>query len=249
MSNCFVKKLFKCFKKKKQFPFPKELSSDEIDLLRYIKNNDLSMVSYQRLCATLLACKHAIESKIPGDFVECGVWRGGNALIAAWMFKKYQVNKKVYLFDTFQGMTKPSKKDQHLIKGNDPMQKFLDKQKDSHNEWCYASLEDVKSHFKSLELLSDHIFFIQGDVELTLAQEQNLPKQISVLRLDTDWYASTYKELNVLYPLLANGGTLIIDDYGTWKGSKDAVDQYFNEHPPRLLFQFTDDSGRMATKF
>lgn len=57
--------------------------------------------------------------------------------------------------------------------------------------------------------------------------KRNLPKKISILRLDTDFYSSTKIELEVLYPRLVKGGVLIIDDYGYWQGSRKAVDEYF----------------------
>ena len=60
-----------------------------------------------------------------------------------------------------------------------------------------------------------------------LALKKNIPKKISLLRLDTDWYESTKIELEILYPLLQKGGILIIDDYGHWGGSKKAVDEFF----------------------
>ena len=70
---------------------------------------------------------------------------------------------------------------------------------------------NVKNH--------NNIKLIQGKVEDTLKEEKNLPKSISVLRLDTDWYESTKMELQVLYPRLVKGGILIIDDYGCWENA------------------------------
>jgi hypothetical protein len=67
----------------------------------------------------------------------------------------------------------------------------------------------------------------KGPVEKTLLNKKNLPKKISLLRLDTDFYESTKIELEILYPLLVKKGVLIIDDYGHWKGARKAVDEYF----------------------
>ena len=67
--------------------------------------------------------------------------------------------------------------------------------------------------------------FIKGPVEETLVQHK--PKKISILRLDTDWYSSTKKELEILYPKLVKNGVIIIDDYGHWEGCRKACDQYF----------------------
>lgn len=53
---------------------------------------------------------------------------------------------------------------------------------------------------------------------------------ILILRLDTDFFASTKIELEVLYPKLVSGGVLIIDDYGHWKGQRKAVDDFFGKN-------------------
>ena len=68
---------------------------------------------------------------------------------------------------------------------------------------------------------------MEGKVEDTIPGEA--PEEIAVLRLDTDWYESTKHELEHLYRRLAPGGVLIIDDYGTWEGSKDATDEFLAE--------------------
>jgi O-methyltransferase len=77
---------------------------------------------------------------------------------------------------------------------------------------------------------------------------QTLPNKICVLRLDTDWYESTKKELEILYPKLSINGCLIIDDYGHWSGAKKATDEYFETHHNRPLLHCIDYTGRAAVK-
>ena len=124
-------------------------------------------------------------------------------------------------------------------------------QRDEYNEWCYASLEDVKSNFKKASL-TDYAIFIKGDVEETLTKTSNLPNNgISLLRLDTDFYESTKVELNVLYPMLSVRGVCLLDDYGTWKGQKKAVDEYFNQPSfinNKPLISVVDTGGRSLIK-
>jgi O-methyltransferase len=69
-----------------------------------------------------------------------------------------------------------------------------------------------------------------------------------LLRLDTDWYDSTRHELVHLFPRLSQGGVLIIDDYGHWKGARQAVDDYLKESGTRLLLNRIDYTGRIAVK-
>ena len=76
-----IKKFLKIFKLELSFikeqKFPPELSIKEIKAIRYVKDNNLTMGSIDKLINTALACKYLINNNIDGDFVECGVWRGG----------------------------------------------------------------------------------------------------------------------------------------------------------------------------
>lgn len=229
-------------------PAPIELSDEDVQLVEYVIKCELSMVSPQGLFSTLSASKYVAENNIPGDFVECGVWRGGNAIIAAEIFKRYKVDKKVYLFDTFQGMTEPTVDDVSVQENKPAMIQYLKSQRETHNEWCFASLPEVRGNFQARGLLSGDITFIEGPVEQTLKITENLPERISLLRLDTDWYESTRLELEVLYPLLVPGGFLVIDDYGFWSGSRKATDEFFAGSTSRPYFHPIDDQRRIAVK-
>jgi len=227
---------------------PVEFSDEEKTLYEYIKNNRLSITYDRGLIATMMACRYVIERSVPGDFVECGVWRGGNAILAAALFKTYKVDKKVYLFDTFQGMTEPTDFDRYAATDKPAAGVFKQAQRETHNEMCYASYEDVESNFRSAGLLDGNIVFVKGDVLETLRDPANLPVNVSLLRLDTDWYESTKAELEVLYPRLSRGGVLIVDDYGYWTGAKKATDEYFSETATRPFLQYVDFTARMAVK-
>jgi hypothetical protein len=88
--------------------------------------------------------------------------------------------------------------------------------------------------------------FAKGRVEETLPAQA--PDQLALVRLDTDWYESTRHELVHLYPRLAPGGVLIIDDYGHWDGVKRAVDEYFSAQAEPLLLSRIDYAARVAVK-
>ncbi len=75
---------------------------------------------------------------------------------------------------------------------------------------------------------------------------KDTPGNIALLRLDTDWYASTVKELQVLYPLIVKRGVLIIDDYGHFDGARKAVDEYFKDQI--ILLNRIDYTGRLGIK-
>lgn len=228
-------------------PFPIEMSRAEKDLFNYVRRNQLTMVSDERLFATILACKYVIANEVNGDFVECGVWRGGNALLAAGIFKLHGADRKVLLFDTFAGMTAPTQVDTVAATGEAARTMHITRQRETHNEWCFAQLEDVKQAFRGADLLTTNVVFVQGDVLQTLAVPENVPQAISVLRLDTDWYESTRLELLTLYPRLSVGGVIMVDDYGYWAGARKAVDEYFATRSCPF-FQYTDEGGRAGVK-
>ena len=138
-------------------PFPVEFSAEEKQLFKHVRDQQLTMVSDERLYATMLACKHVIEHDIAGDFVECGVWRGGNSLLAAALVKLYGAARNVYLFDTFAGMTEPKRVDVDLSTGEPAEVRYATDQRATHNEWCYASLEDVQASFARAGLLGTNV--------------------------------------------------------------------------------------------
>jgi hypothetical protein len=227
--------------------FPVEFDDDDRDILRRVIDRKLSKARYERLVATLMACRHVASAAIEGDFVECGVWRGGNALIAADVFSRLCKPAKIFLYDTFAGMTAPGPEDVEATSGKSAVSRYLRSKQDTHNKWCYSPLEEVQEIFREAGLLSDYVRMIKGDVLATLDNEDNLPKRVSVLRLDTNWYESTRKELEVFWPRLAQGGILMIDDYGHWSGARKAVDEFFSG-PARPFFHYIDYTGRLVIK-
>ena len=187
-----------------------------------------TMTTLERQWALIQSLRHVKQHNVGGDIVECGVWRGGNLILATLYGKELNDQRVVWGFDTFEGMSAPEDIDQRLVDDSSAFGKFEESQTQSYNDWCYCSIEDVKSHIQSFDVPDSNIKLIKGKCEDTLKVAENLPEEISILRLDTDWYESTRTELEVLYPRLSNNGVLIIDDYGHWKGAKKAVDEYFD---------------------
>jgi O-methyltransferase len=226
--------------------FPVEIAESDQAAFRYVREKQLSTSSEERLFATIMACRYAVEHNIAGDFVECGVWRGGNSILAAEVFRSLRSSKKVWLFDTFKGMTKPTGVDVNY-RGEPAQLKLRDTRRGDGSDWCYSPIEEVQANFAAVGLLGPRVKFVKGDVAQTLARSEGLPELIAVLRLDTDWYESTRVELEALYPRLARGGILIIDDYGHWGGARKAVDEYFSQRD-RPFLQYIDQTARIGVK-
>ena len=108
------------------------------------------------------------------------------------------------------------------------------------------SLEEVRANLLSTGYPPERLHFVKGMVERTLPDAA--PQQVALLRLDTDWYASTKHELEHLFPRIARNGVLIIDDYGHYVGARQAVDEYIEQHRLPLLLNRIDYTARLAVK-
>lgn len=222
-----------------------EISQIELDIVKSISNYSMSTPANH--WAIIQSIKHISKNNIDGDFVECGVWKGGNIILFKLILDLLKLNKNIYAFDTFEGMPEPGEKDFDLK--NIDAKKTFDKYKNKDIKWCYSTLDEVKSNIKSFNANYIETYnFVKGKVEETLNDEKNLPNKISLLRLDTDFFDSTKKELEVLFPKLVSGGVLIIDDYGHWKGAKKAVDQYFELDKNFLWLHRIDYASRLLIK-
>jgi hypothetical protein len=153
-------------------------------------------------------------------------------------------DRELYLYDTFAGMPPPSEADT-TRSGERAADLLAHWDTDSHI-WAIASLSDVRTAVLSTRYPEQRIHFVEGLVEETLPAAA--PEEIALLRLDTDWYQSTKHELEQLYPRLAPGGVLILDDYGHWQGARRAVDEYLAEKRISLLLNRVDGTARIAVK-
>lgn len=220
---------------------PELNAADEAMLARV---RSLSMTDRVAQWEFIRAIRNVVARGVPGDIAECGVWRGGNLALAGMLRDDLGFARQIWAYDTFAGMTKPAPVDRKALSDTDPGAVHAALDRGSHNEWCYASIEQVVANFSTLA--SGELRTVQGPVEETLRHPDNLPEQIAVLRLDTDFYDSTKAELEALFPRLSPGGVLIIDDYGEWEGCRKAVDEYFAGKP--VWLQRVTHTVRMMIK-
>ena len=187
---------------------------------------------------------HIVETGVPGDVVECGVWRGGSAMLAALtLLELGETDRTIWLYDTYAGMP-PDPSDLDVNRFGVSAREMLDSREriaGAKNVWVYATLEDVRANMESTGY--PNVRYIEGKIEDTIPAQT--PERISLLRLDTDWYRSTRHELEHLWPLLEPGGVFILDDYGWWDGARRAVDEF---GLGELLIRVGDEGCRIATK-
>jgi hypothetical protein len=158
------------------------------------------------------------------------------------------MNRRVLLFDTFQGMTEPGAEDVDLM-GTSAEAIFGPHAYAPDNPLCRAGLDEVKRNIATIGYPGELVEFIPGDVRQTVRAFR--PRPISLLRLDTDFYDSTKIELDILYPYLRERGVLIIDDYGHWQGARRAVDEYMatlRAAGRAPMLNIIDYTGRLAVK-
>ena len=198
-----------------------------------------TQTSLERVITLADAVDYVVEADVPGDFVECGVWRGGSSMaIALTLLARGAGHRRLWLYDTFGEMPAPGTHDRDYA-GREVAGHEASMLGDSG-----LSLADVQAAMRSTGYPEAQISYVRGRVEETLPA--SAPDQIALLRLDTDWYDSIRHELVHLYPRLVSGGVLIIDDYGHYAGARQAVDEYFAGNP--ILLARVDYTGRMAVK-
>jgi O-methyltransferase len=192
------------------------------------------------------AIQYIVRNGIPGDIVECGVWRGGSMMLAAMALRRFgDTGRKLYLYDTFEGMTRPDERDVDWD-GQDYRQRWDEAHAANRTMGFGGSVDDVRANVAATGYPEENLVFVKGPVEQTIPG--TVPERAALLRLDTDWYNSTWHELVHLYPRLSVGGILIVDDYGWCQGAREATDKYIADNRVRILLSRIEESVRLAVK-
>jgi O-methyltransferase len=228
----------------KRKALPSDYDDEAKEIVRAVR--PWTMTGADKVYALIQAVRYVTRHRIPGDVVECGVWRGGSMQAAArTLLAVNDTSRDLHLFDTFEGMPAPSERDVRRSDERTAEELLAEEERARSLVWAVASLEDVRQGFAQIPYPSERIHFVKGRVEDTIPE--HAPDRISILRLDTDWYESTRHELEHLYPRLSPGGVLLLDDYGYWEGAREAVDEFLEETGERLLL-VRMASGRLAVK-
>ena len=231
ISKKIIKKIFNSFgleiKRKnnfqdRYFDSVTEMTEREVQILNEISEIALSSVANQ--WSIIQSLKHIKEKNIPGEIVECGVYKGGSLILICLISQMIELSRAIIGFDTFEdGFDKISKFDLSIKK-----KKIEDLNFEKN---FFPSVDDVLDIIKQFNIKKNYFpKLVKGKTQETLLLSENIPNSISFLRLDTDIYEPTADQLDKLYPKLSSGGILHIDDYGHCPGVKKAVDEYFKGH-------------------
>lgn len=221
-----------------------DLDPDFHSLVEFVK--PYTMTSIERLYDLYKSVEYVVKAKIPGDFLECGVWRGGSMMLVAKILVCLgDTSRKLYLFDTFEGHPKPDSELDVDLWGNRAVNEWVNYRKtDESSDWAFVSIEEVRSNMEKTGYPMASVEFVKGMVEKT-APTLHI-EELALARLDTDWYESARVGLATFWPRLVPGGVLIIDDYGHYQGQRKAVDEYFAPNP--VLLHRVDYSCRTVVK-
>jgi len=219
---------------------PPDYDPSTVELYQKIK--PYTLTSHERMSALRQAVIYLVKAKVPGAFIECGVWRGGSMMaVALTLVELGSTDRDLYLFDTFETMPPPGEHDVDVwgTHANEYYEDAL-----AAPGFAYLPQEQIRSLLEQTGYPADRLHFVKGMVEETIPE--HAPEQIALCRLDTDWYESTAHEMEHLYPRITPGGILIVDDYGHFLGSKRAVDEYIDKHGLALLLNRIDFTGRLV---
>ena len=198
-----------------------EASEDTMSQLKFFSEKSLATIP--NLWSISQIIKYISDNNIEGDIVECGIYNGSTLAFISKNLKKNNLSKNIWGYDTFEeGFLLENYTEKDLSPKN-KKQQFIKKNA------IHPSVSDIIKNINELDNYDENIIkLIKGDILKTLNSKSNIPDKISFLRMDTDIYATTLKQLEVLYPKLAVGGILHIDDYGMCPGVRMAVDEYFS---------------------
>jgi hypothetical protein len=194
----------------------------ENESILYEKYAEFTMVGKDKFFESLALSERITET--PGSIVEAGVWKGG--MLAA--LAEFHGNSRSYFaYDSFQGLPEAQ-----AIDGEGAKRYQSDTSAVNYYDNCAAGENFITDLF--LKLPHCDLRIVKGWFTDTLRETTNLPDQIALLRMDGDWYESTMQIMEFLYPKVAKGGVIIIDDYDYWEGCKKALHTYFNRNSLRV---------------
>ncbi len=186
-------------------------------LIRVVR--PFTMISGLRLIM-LYGLAREMGSNIEGDIVECGVCNGGSAALIGAAIRDYP-NCSLLLYDTFEGLPAPSPKDgllAHKFEGE-----------------CKGSTEAVLEVLRKTRFPLERVVFRKGLFKDTFNEIPT--KCVVLLHIDADWYDSVLHSLRTFYPLIPDGGIIVLDDFGFWEGAREAFYDFCKEQGIKPLLE------------
>ena len=201
-----------------------------------------TMVAQQSLLELANEVRTLLAMNIAGNFVECGVWKGGSAFLMAELLRAADQgdrprDRTVWLFDSFEGLPAPVQ-----IDGTAANAWANDKSSPAYRDNLRVSLDDVRAAAQQLEV-SSYTEFVKGWFDQTLSDNRERIGPIALLRIDADWHASVRCCLESLFDQVVDGGLVVLDDYYTWRGCAVAAHEFLGARALGLPIEAPLGSG------
>ncbi len=178
-----------------------------------------TMLDRFRLESLSSLAEQVVRENVPGDFVECGVCNGGSAAVLAAGLTG-SPEKKMWLYDTFEGIPAPGPRDPQEAAALAGQMK--------------GDIRKVREIFSKTNFPEDRLRIMKGEFAETF---RSLPSQAALVHIDADWYESVLLCLRTFYPLVPDGGMIILDDFGWWEGTRRAFYDFCAEQRTAPLLE------------
>jgi O-methyltransferase len=207
-----------------------------------------TMLSRPRLSILFEFVQYVNACAVPGAIVECGVWKGGAVGMMANACQHFGDIRDLHLFDAFDDICEPdSRMDgeravreaggiDHAKGRLEPLTGVYDRRGGHGTVDACKRLIEGATHYPS-----NKVRFHQGWFQNTMAEGVPDVRQIAILRIDADWYASTKICLDTLYDRVSTGGVVIVDDYGGYDGCRKAVDEFLRSRELKVFRNHVDE--------
>jgi O-methyltransferase len=240
-------------KKVNQYSNDRCSETESNKMIEIIRNN--TMVAHEGLFSLYHQALFCEEHELVGDFVECGVWKGGAVgLMALVNLTHGSTRRHLHLFDSFEEICEPDEE----IDGHRAVSEVKLWAKNGGTKGRLVPLKGIYDHrggpgtIQENEFLLTHtvgydpqyIHFHKGWFQHTLPEQHFEIDKIAILRIDADWYASTKICLDYLFDKVTSGGFVIIDDYGAYDGCRKAVDEYIKSKEKPLFLNYVNTDIR-----
>ena len=257
-----IKKIIKIGLKRVGFELTRKAAKDDLavpqneceEMIKTVREN--TMVTHPGLVSLYHQALFCETSEMAGDFVECGVWKGGAVgLMALVNLKHGQCRRHIHLFDSFEEICEPDEE----VDGEKAVREVRKYYaKDGGTKGKLAPLTGVYDTFGGPGTIDEnnlllenvigydrqYIHYHKGWFQHTLPEQHGDIGKIAILRLDADWYASTKICLDFLFEKIVAGGFVIIDDYGAFDGCRKAVDEFIKATGKPLHLNYVNSDIR-----
>jgi O-methyltransferase len=242
------------YNKKIGYEFEKEAN----EVIKIVRKQ--TMLPYINLVTLYEQVLHCERNNIEGDFIECGVWKGGAIGLMAFANMQYSRQRRtLHLFDVFDDISAPDE----IIDGKKAIEDIkelagvnanihgeLKSQKGIYDKFGgHGTIEECQFLIeKIINYPENKVNYHKGWFQETLPEKANSIDKIAILRLDGDWYASTKICLEYLFDKVVPGGFIIIDDYGLYSGCKKAVDEFLKKQGANYYINYSSWACRYIIK-